>query len=368
MTLPRTILSAAAACALAVYIACGGGGGGAPAPVAPTITTQPANQTVAAGATATFSVAAAGTAPLSYQWKKGGTAITGATSASYTTPATVPGDNGSSFTVTVTNAAGSITSSAAVLTVTTQAPAITTQPANQFVLAGATATFSVTATGTAPLSYQWKKNGVDITTGGTSATYTTPATVVGDSGSSFTVTVTNTAGSVTSSAATLTVSPLAASLVYTDPTTGTYLLKKNTTLSTATHLVLDLVGPAATTGSGVTATFTVDAAKVSWANVASGDPASTFVQNGTAFTLGSAPQILKGKVAAGVLQVAAAQKGTASPVSLNQPLLRVALDLKASQTTGAITLSAGDTTKCQVLDGSGNLTGIAITVGTLAAQ
>jgi hypothetical protein len=246
------------------------------------------------------------------------------------------------------------------------APSISTQPADQSVLAGATATFSVTASGTAPLSYQWKKGGTAIA-GATSASYTTPVTVAGDSGSSFTVTVTNAAGSVTSSAAMLTVQPLAASLAYTDPTTGTYQLKKNTTLSTAGHLVLDLVGPATATGTGVTATFSADTTKVTWVNVAAGDPASTFVQNGTAFTLGAAPQILKGKVTGTVLQVAVAQKGTAAPVALNVPLLRIALDLKASQPTGAVTFSA-DSTKCQVVDGTGTITPITVSVGTLSAQ
>ena len=68
------------------------------APTAPQIATQPANQTVIVGQTATFSVVATGTAPLQYQWRENGTAITGATGSSYTTPATVSGDNGSSFT------------------------------------------------------------------------------------------------------------------------------------------------------------------------------------------------------------------------------------------------------------------------------
>ena len=161
--------------------------------------------------------------------------------------------------------------------------------------------------------------------------------------------------------------PTATSLAYTDPTTGTYLLKKNATLSTATHMVLDLVGPAATTGTGVTATFSADTTKVTWVNVAPSDAANTFVQNGTAFNLGAAPQILKGKVIGDVLQITAAQKGFASPVSLNAPLLRIALDLKASQPTGAITFSA-DSTKCQVLDGAGTITAITVSVGTLTAQ
>jgi len=161
--------------------------------------------------------------------------------------------------------------------------------------------------------------------------------------------------------------PTATSLAYTDPTSGSYLLKKNTALSTATHLVLDLVGPASTTGSGVTATFSADTTKVTWANVAVGDPAGTFIQTGTAFNLGAAPQILKGKVTGNTLQVTAAQKGTGSPVSLNAPLLRVALDLKVSQPAGAVTLSA-DAAKCQVLDGGGTITPITVSVGTLNAQ
>ena len=90
--------------------------------VAPTITTQPQSVTVTAGQTATFSVAAGGTAPLSYQWKKKGTAISGANAVSYTTPATATTDSGSTFTVTVSNTAGSVTSNAATLTVNAASP------------------------------------------------------------------------------------------------------------------------------------------------------------------------------------------------------------------------------------------------------
>jgi hypothetical protein len=89
-------------------------GGG---PIAPYINTQPANQTVAAGQTATFSVVAAGTPPLTYQWQKNGTDITGATSSSYTTPVTTTSDSGELFRVMVSNAAGTATSNSATLTV-----------------------------------------------------------------------------------------------------------------------------------------------------------------------------------------------------------------------------------------------------------
>src|SRR5260221_498732 len=178
------------------------------AAVAPTITTQPASQTVTAGQTATFTVTASGTAPLSYQWQKNGVNISGATVASYTTPVTTTGDSGSTFDVVVSNTKGSMTSSVVTLTVNAAAvaPTITTQPASQTVTAGQTATFTVTASGTAPLSYQWQKNGVNIS-GATVASYTTPATTTGDSGSTFDVVVSNLAGTVDSSTAALTVNP-----------------------------------------------------------------------------------------------------------------------------------------------------------------
>src|SRR5207237_4239672 len=86
----------------------------------PTITTQPASRTVTAGQTASFSVTATGTAPLSYQWQRGGVPISGATLASYTTPSTTSGDNGAQFTVVVSNPAGSVTSNVATLTVNVQ--------------------------------------------------------------------------------------------------------------------------------------------------------------------------------------------------------------------------------------------------------
>jgi len=174
------------------------------APVAPSITAQPSNRSVTVGQTATFTVVAAGTSPLSYQWRKGTTNISGATSPSYTTPATTLADNGSQFAVVVGNSVGNITSNPATLSVTAVAPTITTQPSNQTVAAGLTATFTVVASGTAPLTYQWQKSTTNIS-GATSASYTTPATTLADSGSQFQVVVSNSAGNATSNAATLTV-------------------------------------------------------------------------------------------------------------------------------------------------------------------
>ena len=103
----------------------------------------------------------------------------------------------------VSNGGGSVTSNNATLTVKLP-PSITTQPADTTVTAGRTARFTVTATGAAPLSYQWRKNGQNIT-GATRAFYTTPPTTIADNGSLYSVVVTNKLGSITSEDATLTV-------------------------------------------------------------------------------------------------------------------------------------------------------------------
>lgn len=191
--------------ALVLVLGCGGGGGSQPAPdeVAPVITTQPADQEVNEGTTATLSVAASSKAPLTYQWKRGGTDVAGATQATYTTPLLTPEDDGAQYAVLVSNGRGSRLSAAATLRVKRR-PAITTQPASTTVTEGQAATFTVVASGATPLSYQWRRNGATIT-GATQASYTTPATILSDSGAQFTVVVTNSAGSATSSVATLTV-------------------------------------------------------------------------------------------------------------------------------------------------------------------
>lgn len=106
------------------FTGCGGQSSSSPpSPGVPAITAQPANQTVTVGLAATFGVAAIGTQPLRYQWQKNGADIPGATSERYTTPSTTTADSGSQFRVLVSNAAGSVTSSAAILTVTSDSPA-----------------------------------------------------------------------------------------------------------------------------------------------------------------------------------------------------------------------------------------------------
>ncbi len=185
--------------------------------VAPSITTQPANQSVMVGATVSFAVVASGTAPLSYQWRLNGANLGGATSATLSLTGVTTGQAGS-YSCVVTNAVGSVTSSAATLTVGAQlvAPSITTQPASQSVTVGATVSFAVVASGTGPLSYQWRFNGANIG-GATNATIDLPGVTTGQAGN-YSCFVANAAGSVTSSAATLTVSaPLVAPSITTQP-------------------------------------------------------------------------------------------------------------------------------------------------------
>ena len=164
-------------------------------PIAPAITVQPTNITVNAGQTAKFSVTATGTAP-SYQWRSNGFNIGAATGVAFTTAVTTASDNGTWFSVVVSNASGVVISSNALLTVRF-APVITTQPTGTTVTAGQSATFTVIAIGTAPLLYQWLANGVNISLA-TNATFTIPGVTTNFNNRAFSVVVSNVLGCVTS--------------------------------------------------------------------------------------------------------------------------------------------------------------------------
>ena len=156
---------------------------------------------------------------------------------------------------------------------------------------------------------------------------------------------------------------IADSLVYTNPTSGDYnLLKSTAVASTATHLVLDLVGPATGNGRGVAFTLSADTTKVNWSTT----PA--LVQN-VAFNLGTGTQILSAKVTGDTLQAGLFQKGTTVPaVSLNTTLARIALDLKSGVAVNStVTLSAVPN-KANVLPETGAPMIISVSTGTLQAQ
>jgi hypothetical protein len=158
------------------------------------------------GQTATFTVTAGGTTPLTYQWQENGKTV-GTNSTSYMKAATASADNNTKVLVIVSNSVGSITSATATLTVTSApvAPTIATEPTDQTVAQGQTATFFVVAAGTAPLTYQWQQNGTDV--GSNSASYTTPPTKLTDNHAQILVKVSNAIGSKTSTIVTLRVIP-----------------------------------------------------------------------------------------------------------------------------------------------------------------
>ena len=156
---------------------------------------------LAAGSAANFRAEAQGTAPLSYQWLKNGSAIPGATNITYSIPSVSASDAGG-YSYRVSNSIGSATSVVGTISVTTP-PSITSQPSSLSVSAGTNATFAVSATGSAPLSYQWRKNGTNISSA-TNTSYSITTVSANDAGT-YSCVVSNSAGSVTSSNATLTV-------------------------------------------------------------------------------------------------------------------------------------------------------------------
>ena len=165
------------------------------------ITVQPQSQTVVAGTNALFTVTATGFGTLSYQWRFNGTNISAASNTSLALTNVQP-TNAGSYTVAVTNSLGSVTSAVAVLTVLVP-PSITSPPASRTNECTSTATFTVAAGGTAPLSYQWYFSGSLI--GNATGTSLAMTNVHTAQQGNYTVVVTNSAGSVTSAPAALTV-------------------------------------------------------------------------------------------------------------------------------------------------------------------
>ncbi len=173
----------------------------------PEITLQPAPLAACTGELAHFEVGAVGSMPLSYQWRKDTHPIPGATAAILDIFPVQIGDSGN-YDVVVSDACVSVMSEAVTLMVKSPAHVVT-DPDSRSISVGRTVTLSVTASGTGPLTYHWRKGGQPLTDGGrisgaTSPTLTISATWMSDSGS-YDVVVTNDCGSVTSAPATLTV-------------------------------------------------------------------------------------------------------------------------------------------------------------------
>jgi hypothetical protein len=173
----------------------------------PVITAQPTNQTVTVGGNVTLSVTASGNPTPTYQWRKDGVNIVGATFTSYSLNNVQSVDAGS-YMVVVSNGAGAVSSETMVLTVNPVpfAPTITLQPVSQVVTETGTVTFTTAASGFPVPTFQWKKSGVTIV-GATSSSYTINLVQLADAGN-YSVEATNSVGTATSSAATLTVNVL----------------------------------------------------------------------------------------------------------------------------------------------------------------
>src|SRR5207237_9319136 len=130
--------------------------------------------------TAMFAASASGTAPLSYQWRRNGTAITAATSSTYRTPPTLTSDSGAQFSVSVSNSVGSVTSGAATLTVNAPTYLLSVSPASLSfgnVNMNATATLNVTLTNSGNSNVTISS--VSTSTAELSATGVSPGTVIG---------------------------------------------------------------------------------------------------------------------------------------------------------------------------------------------
>ena len=176
------------------------------------LVTQPTDVSVTAGQSASFSVEATSSQPLTYQWMKNSANITGATNATYTIGSTQVSDSGA-YSVTVTDGSSAVTTTNANLLVTAGntavVPAITTQPTSQTVTVGDTVTFTAGASGSPSPTLQWKKDGAALANGGvvsgaTTATLTLTGVTAADAGN-YTFVATNAAGTATSNTAALTV-------------------------------------------------------------------------------------------------------------------------------------------------------------------
>jgi hypothetical protein len=165
---------------------------------APAITAQPESLAVNPGTLAVFSVTATGTGPLTYKWMKGTTVVSTSTLSSSYSIASAQSTHAGTYSVEVSNTLGKVTSGTATLALNV-APAITKQPVGASIAFGGSHVFSVTATGTGPLSYQWYRGGL-LLSGGTSSTYTISSARSEDSGD-YTVKVTNMVTTVTSTPA-----------------------------------------------------------------------------------------------------------------------------------------------------------------------
>lgn len=179
--------------------------------IAPTITNLPVNLTVNYGDSISLNAAVAGTEPITYQWKKDGVVIAGATSSYYSKSNATPADAGL-YALTATNQVEPVTSLAVGVTINAAvAPSFANVVATQNLSYGGYLSLSPTVSGTQPMTYQWNKNDAALA-GATGNSFSRSGVTPTDAGQ-YTLTATNLIGAVTSTATTITVSaPVAPSI------------------------------------------------------------------------------------------------------------------------------------------------------------
>ncbi len=224
----------------------------------PFVAREPQDVSVPNGTLVSLAVVAGGDAP-TYQWRKDGANISGATGSAYSFSSTLSDSGG--YSAVIANSAGSITSRTATVTITpiVIAPTITTNPATQTAYYNDNVVFSVGADGSQPFTYQWLFNGTNLP-GATAAFYTVSAAQPADAGP-YRVIVSNSGGSATSAVATLTVSPPPATSI------------------AALRAMLDPVNYRPT---NTTTRFTAEGIVTTWNNLTGGTNALFYIQDNTA--------------------------------------------------------------------------------------
>lgn len=205
------------------------------APIPLTFSFHSQSQTLFQGQALSLNSLVNGSSPITYQWRKNGTNLAGATGSSFSISSIAISDSGS-YIVVATNPAGSVTSNPAVVTVNPPvAPTITTQPSAQTAVAfNGTINLSVQAAGSPPLTFAWRKDGVagtgNTNTNSTGSSYSFSSATPAQSGS-YTVVVTNSVGSVTSNVAVVTVAAPVLPIIVNQPTDRSVAVGLSTSFS-----------------------------------------------------------------------------------------------------------------------------------------
>jgi len=233
----------------------------------PEVLQSPVSQVVNQGQTAMFQITVAGTPPFAYQWRRNGTPVSGATNSDITLTNAQPSQGGD-YSVVITNAAGSITSATATLTIVVP-PTIATPPDSQTIAVGSNATFNVGVNGSAPFSYQWRFN--DLPLPGKTAATLVLTNVQASNAGPYSVAVSNPAGAITSAVAALT--------VYTNYGRFLRIASSNTTAGATLNVPVMMSALGDENGLGFSIGFDATVATVTSATVGSNTTAATLSLN-----------------------------------------------------------------------------------------